>query len=325
MKRRVAWSLLTLVVLVGVFLNSQPASSSPSNRNKPVPTAIPLAAAPDYWNALPTAGANVFPFNTLPATGKKVQWIVAAGEFNQPSAAPAGNITSIWYRPNAACNATYTTLTIRMANVSTSTFITVGAFYAGAMTTVLSQNTTIAQPVALTWTEIPLTTPFPYDPAQNLIIEVSQCGFTGTGFNINQQAFGSAPDYRRQFSDAASVCGVTALATGGDLNVAGIGITVGAACTPDNTPPVISCPGGITRFTDSGQLTATVNPGVPVVTDNCALLSVTGVRSDGKALNAPYPIGVTTITWTAKDTSNNPASCGQSIAVMVPSGGRRRP
>jgi Ice-binding-like/HYR domain len=88
---------------------------------------------------------------------------------------------------------------------------------------------------------------------------------------------------------------------------------------------VITCPGGITRFTDSGQLTATVNPGAPVATDNVAVQSVTGVRSDGKALNAPYPIGVTTITWTATDTSGNKASCGQSIAVMVPSGERRRP
>ena len=33
-------------------------------------------AQPNHWNALPTGNANVFPFNTLPATGKKVQWLV---------------------------------------------------------------------------------------------------------------------------------------------------------------------------------------------------------------------------------------------------------
>ncbi|MBK9570054.1 MAG: HYR domain-containing protein [Chitinophagaceae bacterium] len=190
-------------------------------------------AQPNYWNALPTAGANVFPFNTLPATGKKVQWLVAAGEFIQPGPAPAGNnITGIWFRPNAACNATYTNLTIRMATVSTSTFLTTGAWYTGPMTTVRQQNTTITQPVALTWTQIPLTTPFLYDPTMNLIIEVYQCGFTGTGFSIFQQAYGAAPNRRRQYSDASSVCGAIVLATGGDQNVPAIGISVSPAASP---------------------------------------------------------------------------------------------
>ena len=86
----------------------------------------------------------------------------------------------------------------------------------------------------------------------------------------------------------------------------------------------ITCPGSISKFTDSGQFTATVNPGLPVVVGGCSP-AVTGVRNDGKALNAPYPIGVTVITWTATDGFGNTASCGQSIAVMPPSGQRRKP
>lgn len=81
----------------------------------------------------------------------------------------------------------------------------------------------------------------------------------------------------------------------------------------DTQPPSITCPGGLTKFTDSGQLTATVNPGTPVATDNCTVQSVTGVRSDGKALNAPYPVGVTLITWKATDLRGNMASCAQSL------------
>jgi hypothetical protein len=87
----------------------------------------------------------------------------------------------------------------------------------------------------------------------------------------------------------------------------------------------ITCPGGITKFADSGQLGATINPGAPVTSGGCAPVTVTGLRSDGKPLNALYPIGVTLITWTATDASNASMSCGQSIAVMVPSGERRRP
>lgn len=89
--------------------------------------------------------------------------------------------------------------------------------------------------------------------------------------------------------------------------------------------PTIVCPASITTFTDSGQVTATVNPGTPVANDDCGVQSVTGVRSDGKPLNAPYPIGLTTIVWTATETGGGAASCGQSIAVTVPSGQRRIP
>jgi hypothetical protein len=39
------------------------------------------------------------------------------------------------------------------------------------------------------------------------------------------------------------------------------------------------------------------------------------VRSDGLALNAPYPVGTTTITWTATDASNNTDTCNQTITV----------
>lgn len=42
---------------------------------------------------------------------------------------------------------------------------------------------------------------------------------------------------------------------------------------------------------------------------------MSGTRSDGKPLNAPYPVGTTTITWTARDASGNQTSCTQTITV----------
>ena len=92
-----------------------------------------------------------------------------------------------------------------------------------------------------------------------------------------------------------------------------------------NLPLTITCPGGVTKFADSGQLGANINPGVPVTTGGCIPVTTNGVRSDGKSLNALYPIGVTMITWTAMDASNQMATCSQSIAVMAPSGQRHRP
>ena len=201
---------------------------------------VAAEAQPAYYNHAATSGgsSNVFPFSTNPSTGKKVQWVItpagSTGGFNLPSPAPAGNnITTLWFWANSAANATYTNLTIRMATVSTSTFLTNGAWYTGPMTTVRSQNTTIVSPGANSWVSIPLTSTFSYDPTMNLIIEVYQCGYTGTGFSLRQLSYGASPDRRRQYSDASSLCGVTVLPTGGDQNVAGIGISV---------TPAVPCP-----------------------------------------------------------------------------------
>jgi hypothetical protein len=58
-----------------------------------------------------------------------------------------------------------------------------------------------------------------------------------------------------------------------------------------------------------------VNPGVPTAADNCSGVTVVGSRSDGLALTATYPVGTTTITWTARDAAGNQVSCAQAIVV----------
>jgi uncharacterized repeat protein (TIGR01451 family) len=83
----------------------------------------------------------------------------------------------------------------------------------------------------------------------------------------------------------------------------------------DNEAPAISCPANITRSTDPGTCSANINPGTATATDNCGSASVSGARSDAQPLNAPYPKGTTTITWTATDSSGNHSSCAQTITV----------
>ncbi len=83
----------------------------------------------------------------------------------------------------------------------------------------------------------------------------------------------------------------------------------------DNQTPTISCPANITTNTTLGSCDATVNVGTPTVTDNDPNVTVNGVRSDSQPLNAPYPKGTTTITWTATDTAGNSATCQQTVTV----------
>ena len=83
----------------------------------------------------------------------------------------------------------------------------------------------------------------------------------------------------------------------------------------DPTPPTISAPANITVSNDPGSCSAIVNPGTATAQDNCGTVTVNGVRSDGQALNASYPKGTTTITWTATDASGNTASAQQTVTV----------
>ena len=83
----------------------------------------------------------------------------------------------------------------------------------------------------------------------------------------------------------------------------------------DTEKPTIHCPMNIIAPNDPGLCSAVVNPGTATANDNCAGVTVNNVRSDGQLLNAPYPVGNTTITWTATDASGNTANCNQTITV----------
>lgn len=83
----------------------------------------------------------------------------------------------------------------------------------------------------------------------------------------------------------------------------------------DNTPPSLSVPADITTDAPANSCSANVDPGTATGSDNCPGVTITGVRSDSQPLNDPYPVGVTTITWTAKDASNNVTTGTQTITV----------
>ncbi|MFL6332333.1 MAG: beta strand repeat-containing protein [Pyrinomonadaceae bacterium] len=83
----------------------------------------------------------------------------------------------------------------------------------------------------------------------------------------------------------------------------------------DTQTPTISCPANITTTTAANSCDASVDVGTPSVNDNDPNVAVNGTRSDAQPLNAPYPLGTTTITWTATDTAGNSASCQQTVTV----------
>ncbi len=88
--------------------------------------------------------------------------------------------------------------------------------------------------------------------------------------------------------------------------------------TVDTTPPMITAPANIIANNTAGQCSAQVNPGTATGTDNLPGVVVSGIRNDGIALTEAYPLGVTTITWTATDAAGNTTSALQTVTVTNP-------
>jgi len=81
--------------------------------------------------------------------------------------------------------------------------------------------------------------------------------------------------------------------------------------------PVITCPANVNTTYGEGLCNAIVAVGTATATDNCAVATITGIRSDLLPLTDPYPSGNTTITWTAMDINGNISNCNQTIRVTL--------
>lgn len=84
----------------------------------------------------------------------------------------------------------------------------------------------------------------------------------------------------------------------------------------DTTPPSITCPADITVNADPGGCSASLTITPATGSDTCSgPVTIGGMRDDMAALNAPYPSGVTTITWTATDACGLSTTCDQTVTV----------
>jgi predicted outer membrane repeat protein len=81
----------------------------------------------------------------------------------------------------------------------------------------------------------------------------------------------------------------------------------------DTEPPQASgCPDDITIGVDPGQCSATATWTAPIFTDNCnTIASVSCNHNPGDS----FPTGPTTVTYTARDSSGNSASCSFTVTV----------
>jgi hypothetical protein len=84
----------------------------------------------------------------------------------------------------------------------------------------------------------------------------------------------------------------------------------------DREAPSVTAAADISVGNDPGLASAVVALAAPTVADNCSDVTISSARSDNAASDAPYPVGVTTVTWTATDAAGNFALASQKITVL---------
>jgi hypothetical protein len=84
---------------------------------------------------------------------------------------------------------------------------------------------------------------------------------------------------------------------------------------PIGKPITIVAPPNLNLGTNARVCFATVSLGQPTVSGGGEGLTVAGHRNDGLALDAEYPLGITTITWTATDAAGTTELATQTVSI----------
>jgi hypothetical protein len=143
-----------------------------------------------------------------------------------------------------------------------------------------------------------------------------------TSFNMTNgghrmtQGIEDMPGSVAVFDSALTPAGLVTPRVRGFFALANDAVRFSPVQTRDEVPPTITAPTNLTANNDPGLASAVVTVVPPAAVDNCTPVTLSSVRSDGASLTAPYPVGVTTIAWTAKDDAGNTSSATQTVTVI---------
>src|SRR5690606_10766817 len=82
-----------------------------------------------------------------------------------------------------------------------------------------------------------------------------------------------------------------------------------------SAPVFSSCPSSITTNNNLGACGAVVNYTIPTATDNCGTATVVQTDTTGLTSGSLFPIGTTTIEYTATDTHGISSICSFTITI----------
>ncbi|MFZ4634311.1 MAG: HYR domain-containing protein [Saprospiraceae bacterium] len=147
-------------------------------------------------------------------------------------------------------------------------------------------------------------------PANATVNANANCQATGVSIGLPQVTENCTVSSISNNAPTAFPVGTTQVVFTVTDNSGNTGTCIKTVTVLDNTPPTIVCPANITTSTTPGLCTTTqVVLGTPTVNDNCP--------GAGFNVDVPtvYPLGVTTVQYTAFDNNGNTATCTQQITV----------
>jgi hypothetical protein len=142
--------------------------------------------------------------------------------------------------------------------------------------------------------------------------------FTTSSRHFITQAIENAPGTETMYDSVVNAAGVLSTRNRNFYSLTNDALRFSPIQARDEIAPTFDAvPVNLQANNDPGLASAVVAVAPPTASDNCSNATVTFVRSDGNPdLNAPYPVGVTTITWTAKDASDNVVTATQTVTVI---------
>ncbi len=84
----------------------------------------------------------------------------------------------------------------------------------------------------------------------------------------------------------------------------------------DDEAPVLTCGADFTINTDAGQCSAMATIAIPGSSDNCGITTFVNDFNGMMDASGVYPVGTTTIIWTATDACGNSTTCSVSLTVQ---------
>jgi hypothetical protein len=235
-----------------------------------VPSAI---AQPQYFSTGVQHGTNTYPFQQ---TDRRTQWLYQAGDWN--TTPPAGLIKRIYVMPGASVNNT----TFQDFSVSIGqTALTALPLSWMPVTNVLSSGTyTIPTITGNTWLAIDLQTPFAFDPAQNLVIDIRQSAVLSGGFGVNSVNTSVVTRTYGAYADATP--------PGAGLSLPFLGFDICPTPSITSVSPISAVPGAPINITGTGFSS--------VVSDNTVWFGggkATVTAASGTSITATVPSGAT--------------------------------
>ncbi len=126
----------------------------------------------------------------------------------------------------------------------------------------------------------------------------------GTVVTLNEGSLASGSEF------PVGTTTVTYTATDAAGNTTSVSFNV---IVTDNQDPTITCPANVNQSTDAGESFAIVTFEDATATDNC---EVTVEQTSGLTSGSEFPIGVSTVEFTATDASGNTTTCSFTITVI---------